>query len=747
MIINKKVIRTIMVNKSQYFGSLALIIISCLLFTMFNQLKSNMSKATSSFEKSYNLEDANFITQTKLKDIKKLESKFNALLEESKSVDYEVSNDKTLRILTYNEKVNIPAVISGKAPDGGKILIDPAYAKANKLKVGDNIIIYNKTFKISGFIAIPNYIYPLKSENDLLSDPNSFGVAVIGKSHFDEIGIGNRMYSIRFKGDRSNLNSRISNFEDYLKAQNIIVLKWVNASENPRITYVNMKLEGINKMSSSMPIAILVLTCILTAVVMWRMLKKEFIIIGTLYAIGYKKREIMNHYMRYPLIIAIIGGVIGTILGIFTLKTMLKLMLTYFNIPLTSIQIDLKYILISIILPSIFLGISGYVIVNKALKYSPLELMRGGREKSKVNFIEKRLKLDRFNFSTKFKVREQLRSIGRSIFLLFGIIFATMLLLLGFAEKSSFDFLINKSYGATFKYKYYYVFNSIQINEPTSGEPFLELPFIAKSNENINLTVYGISPNSQYVSLKDKLGQKLDYRKVVITRPLAERLKVNKGDKIYLISKLNSKSYNIKVDDIAETYSGEYIFMPISKLNDIVKYPSYSYIGLWSENKINISKDRLLSSGTADDLKSAFNAITQPLQYSIAVISFVSFIIGLIVIYVVTSLIIEENTKNISLMKVLGYRKKEIYSLILNSSFFIIVLGYILGVPMLLISLNAMFKSLTKSMNFTFPVIINYVYIILGFIIICFTYQISKALNKKKINKINMYEALKSGVE
>lgn len=747
MVINKKIKRTIMENKSQYFGSLALIVISCLLFTMFNQLKSNMNKITSSFEENYNLEDASFVTEKKILNVKNLESKFNVLLEESRSVDYEVSSGKILRILTYNTKVNIPAVTEGKLPDKGEILIDPAYARANKLKIGNHITLYKKIFKISGFMSLPNYIYPLKSENDLISDPNSFGIAVIGKDDFDKINMGNRFYSIRFKGSRNNLNYRMSNVKDYLNRSNIVVLRWISASENPRITYVNLKLEGINKMSSSMPIAILAITCILTGVVMWRMLKKEFTSIGTLYAIGYKKREIMNHYMRYPLIIAVLGGILGTILGGFALNPMLNLMITYFNMPIESIEFNLKYIFISIILPVIFLGVSGYFVINKALKYSPLQLMRGGDQKSKVSFIERNLKLDRFKFSTKFKIREQLRNTGRSAFLLLGIIFATMLLLLGFAQKSSFDFLINKSFGEAFSYRYYCVFNSLQIGKPAIGEAFLEIPFAVKEDNNTGLTIYGINSNSKYVLLKNMSGEKLNYEKVIITRPLAERLKVKSGDAIDIVNKLNSKSYKITIDSIAETYAGEYIFMPISRLNNMLKYPSNSYIGLWNINKIDIPQSKLLSSGTVDDLKNAFNSMTQPLQYSVAIVSFISFLIGLIVVYVVTSLIIDENRKSISLMKVLGYRKKEIYSLILNSSFFIVVLGYILGIPLLLISLEAMFKSLTKSMNFEFPVVIDYPYIILGFLILWFTYEISKMLNKRKINRIKMEEALKSEME
>ena len=36
---------------------------------------------------------------------------------------------------------------------------------------------------------------------------------------------------------------------------------------------------------------------------------------------GYRKNEIKNHYIIYPLIIALIGGIIGTILRSTSIKT------------------------------------------------------------------------------------------------------------------------------------------------------------------------------------------------------------------------------------------------------------------------------------------------------------------------------------------------------------------------------------------------------------------------------------------
>jgi len=747
MIINKKIKRTMLESKSQYLGSLVLIILSCLLYTMFNLLSTNMAGLSSSFEKNYKQEDANFILDKKLNNISALEQNFNMSIEESKSVDYSISKDKTLRIFSENTKVNVPAIIEGTSLRAGSIIIDPSYAKANKLKVGDSIKLYDKNFKISGFMSLPNYIYPLRTESDLMNDPNNFGIAVIGKEDFNALNKGNSFYAIRFNGDRSNIDNSITQFKDFLRSNNFIILRWMNITDNVRVTYVTAKLKGIDQMSSSAPIAILLLTCILTGIVMWRMLKREAVIIGTLYALGYKKREIVKHYLMYPLSIALLGGIVGTILGALTLKPMLNFMVSYFNMPVGSVSFNINYIIISVLLPLIFLVICSYFVVNKALKNSPVELMRGGKENNKVGFLERKIKLDKLKFNTKFKIREQLRSIPRSLFLLLGIIIATMMLLMGFAAKNSIDYLMKDSFSEAFKYNYQYVFNSIQKVVPNGGEAFSEIPAALKSDNKATFTIYGVTPDSKYITFKDKSGSTLKSDKIIITRPLADKLNIKQGDIIQFVNRLDSKAYNVTVDSIAETYVGQYVYIPLDKLNNMLDYPAGSYMGLWSTEKLDIPENKLLASVTVDDMKKALDTMTQPLQTSIGSIAFMSFIIGLIVIYVVTSLTIEENKENISLMKVLGYRKKEVYSLILNSSSFIVIAGYILGVPLLLVSLKAMFASVTKDMSISFPVTIGYGYVFAGFIIIFLTYELSKLLSRKKVNRISMVEALKSRME
>ena len=306
---------------------------------------------------------------------------------------------------------------------------------------------------------------------------------------------------------------------------------------------------------------------------------------------------------------------------------------------------------------------------------------------------------------------------------------------------------MKNSFSEAFKYNYQYVFNSIQIGKPKKGEAFSEIPFSLESDNKLNFTVYGVSPDSKYISFKDKAGNVVKSNKIIITRPLADRLNINPKDTIRAVNRLDSKAYSITVNSIAETYVGEYIYIPLDKLNDLLKFPKNSYMGLWSTERLYFPENKLLAAVTVDDMRNAFNTMTEPLQAVIGSIAFMSFVIGLIVIYVVTALTIEENKDNISLMKVLGYRNKEVYSLILNSSSYVVVIGYILGIPLLLVSMRALFNSITKDMSVSFPVTINYLYVLIGFITIYLTYELSKLLSKRKINRISMADALKSRME
>ncbi|HID0855571.1 TPA: FtsX-like permease family protein, partial [Clostridium botulinum] len=133
----------------------------------------------------------------------------------------------------------------------------------------------------------------------------------------------------------------------------------------------------------------------------------------------------------------------------------------------------------------------------------------------------------------------------------------------------------------------------------------------------------------------------------------------------------------------------------------------------------------------------------QPMKYSLTIMAIFAFIIALIVIYVVTSIIVEENKGNISMLKVLGYKKEEINSLILDTGKIPVIIGYLFSIPILKISMGELMKRVEKDTNFSIPMNISLKYTIIGFVIIYLTYEISKILSKRKVLTISMIDLMK----
>lgn len=148
-----------------------------------------------------------------------------------------------------------------------------------------------------------------------------------------------------------------------------------------------------------------------------------------------------------------------------------------------------------------------------------------------------------------------------------------------------------------------------------------------------------------------------------------------------------------------------------------------------------------------EDKISAIQSLMTPLTSMVFFIAAIAFIIGMIIIYVVTSMIVDENKSTISLMKIFGYRKKEVNSLILNSSSVVVVIGYLLGILLSYASVGGLLKVLENSLTFVMPVTIKPIYIIFGFVVVMLSYELSKLFCRRKVNAVLMSEALKAGTE
>jgi len=99
-------------------------------------------------------------------------------------------------------------------------------------------------------------------------------------------------------------------------------------------------------------------------------------VIGTLKAFGFTDREVILHYLTYPLVIGIAGGLLGSLSGIalsFPLTTLYK---QFFALPGLKSEFSVKYLLISLALALFFSLVSGVKGSLDILRLEPAQAMR-----------------------------------------------------------------------------------------------------------------------------------------------------------------------------------------------------------------------------------------------------------------------------------------------------------------------------------------------------------------------------------
>ena len=92
--------------------------------------------------------------------------------------------------------------MKGEMPSGqGEIAIDRMYADNNSLKVGDTLIRGEKSWKITGLVALSDYSALFSNSSDMMFDAVKFGVGIMTEEGYDAITDDHIKYCYSWKYD------------------------------------------------------------------------------------------------------------------------------------------------------------------------------------------------------------------------------------------------------------------------------------------------------------------------------------------------------------------------------------------------------------------------------------------------------------------------------------------------------------------------------------------------------------------
>lgn len=348
---------------------------------------------------------------------------------------------RTLRTYAHRTKVDIASYCEGRQPKADdEVAIDRVFATNNDLAVGDRIELEGRTYTICGIMTQPDSQALFLNNSDFTVNTITYGVAEVTDAGFaaleDAGGAPAYTYSFTFNDRDLSTADRTDAEQDMVEAladADARVDDLIDADSNQGIGYARDDVDGDSMMWTTLLDIIIVIMAFVFVVLTDATIEEESAIIGTLLASGYRRREIVLHYLALPAIVGVVAALLGTALGVaFFTEPMRSLYYGSYSLPPFQVYWSWEIFVKCAVVPAaalILITLGG--LLHKMGK-TPLQFLR--HEASGKSGTKRGLQLpERMGFVSRFRLRVFLRNLGNFATLFVGIAFGSLLLLFGLA--------------------------------------------------------------------------------------------------------------------------------------------------------------------------------------------------------------------------------------------------------------------------------------------------------------------------
>ena len=766
--LKKRIPRELRAEFGKYLVVLILMISTIGFVSGFLVADGSMIQAYNEGFEKYNIEDGNFrvkkeLTSSQKKDI----SAHNVTLHENFYIEQAVDNGSTMRFFKNRKDVNKVCLMKGKLPTTiDEIAIDRMYADNNHISVGDVLTSGGKRWTVTGLVALSDYSCLFQNNNDSMFDAVKFGVSIVTPKAFETLNQDKLQYSYSWLYDKAPKYERQEKelADKFMEAlgKEVSLEAFVPRYQNQAINFTGDDMGSDRAMIIVLLYIIIVIMAFVFGVTISNTIRKEAGVIGTLRASGYTKKELIRHYMALPIIVTLIGAIVGNILGYTVMKNVCASMYYgSYSLPTYVTIWNGDAFRMTTLVPILIMLVINYGVLCHKLRLSPLKFLRRDLSgKKQVKALPLSPKLGIFH---RFRLRVIFQNMSNYAVLFVGIVFANLLLFFGLLLPSTLNHY-QQEIKSNMLAKYQYMLDvPVSAVSGDDSENILELlqyymgtktlnddaeAFSAYSLETLpskyktdEVLLYGIEKNSKYIDVDFD-----DSDEVYISGAYAEKFQLEPGDKITLKEKYEKRKYTFKVKGIYD-YSGALcVFMPQKQLNDTFDLGSYYFSGYFSNSKItDINQKYIGSIVNLEALTKVSRQLTVSMGGMMNLINGFAIGIFIVLIYLLSKIIIEKNAQSISMAKILGYTNGEIGKLYIWSTTIVVVICLLLSLPIEKAIMGVVFREMMlSSVSGWIALWIDPKIYLKMFLIGIGTYAVVSLLEYRRIRRIPMDEALKN---
>lgn len=653
-----------------------------------------------------------------------------------------------------------------------EVVLSDTFAEAHRLDPGDRIAaIINgkrKALTVVGVAVSPEYVYQI-APGAMFPDFKRYGVLWMGRNAlgaaYDMEGAFNSVNATLERG--AQLQEVIDRFDGILAGYGGTGAYGRKDQFSNR--FLSEELKQLQTTATIFPAIFLGVAAFLLNVVISRLIALQREQIAILKAFGYSPHAIAVHFVKFVMVVVVIGVTSGTALGAWFGRGLSNVyMETTFRFPYLDYQLNAGVVLVAFAV-SALAAVSGTLIaVFRAARLAPAEGMRPETPTIYRATIIERLGLQRWlTAPSRMIARHIERRPVKSLLTILGIACASGLMMVGNYQKGAIDFMVDVQFRHAAREDL-----ALTFIEPSSGkalhelaalpgvmhvEGFRDVPAILRfRNYSHRSALFGIQPDGTLHRSLDRRLQPIAVPAggVVLTDHLASKmLHVQPGDTLTVeILEGRRRTIELPVLGITQQYLGVSAYLQQESLNTLMREGNVvtgAYLAIEPGQEPLVYADlherpRVLGMvANASAIRSFYATIGEFVLFYNLVATVLAGAIGFGVVYNSARIALSEGGRELASLRVLGFTQGEIAYILLGElavlAMVAIPVGMLVGVGLVGILVLAF-----ESELYRLPLILTAENYAMGATVIVVSALVSGGLVWRQLGRLDLIGVLKT---
>jgi putative ABC transport system permease protein len=651
-----------------------------------------------------------------------------------------------------------------------EVLASEAFAEEHGLQPGDrlsaNINGRHQDLEIVGLALSPEYIIQIQP-GSLLPDHRRFGVFWMGRRQmeaaFDMEGAFNDISLKLAPG--TNDQAVMDRVDPLLEPYG-----GLGAYARPQQTshqYISDEIRQLGTMMKLAPTIFLAVAAFLLNVVMTRLIGLQREQIAALKAFGYTTWSIGWHYLKFVLIVSLVGTAIGVVAGAWMQRGLTSQYAQFYRFPHFQIQLEPRAIFWGVLVSVLASTAGALYAVRRAMRLPPAEAMRPEPPARFGPTILERIGLGRFVPQVfRMIIRQLERRPAKALTALIGIAMSVAILMMGSFSLDAIRYMMHYQFRLAQRQQL-----SVSLVEPSSPRAVHHLaqlpgvraiqPFRAVSTKIYHqhymrrVAILGIDTRNDMFRLLDTDERQITLpdEGLVVSDKLAQLLHVNLGDSVRVhVLEGTRPTIDLEVTSIVTEYGGTNAYMSLPAMHRCLRETdviSGAFVGvdepredeLYQTLKETPRVSGVINKGAT--LQSFKDTIAENILMMRTFNIIFAVIIAFGVVYNSARISLSEQGRELATLRVIGFTRAEVSGILLGELAVLTIasipLGWLIGY-----GLCAFFVLGLDTESYRIPLVLEPATFAMAAVIVMLAAFISGLIVRRRIDRLDLVAVLKT---